>query len=164
MTVEAYTDAANTLNQVAAIDTSNRALGFNREKKTEILKQLRSQMETGRKLFNFALVNAANGIAAAAKVVEIGTSSMTPEEKKRFEALAPRKRQYENRSFANNYGNNGGQQQGAAAPSRNDILKALGLAPENSPASRAICYNCQKPGHYAKNCNEPPRIKPKPDV
>ena len=101
----------------------------------------------------------ANGLSAAAKVVEVGTSSMSPEEKKRFDALVP-KRQYDNRNYGRN---NGGQQGGGAAPNKDAILKLLGLAPDNPSTSRAICFNCQKPGHYAKNCHEPPRVKPKSD-
>ena len=58
LTVEEHTETANTLRTVAAVDTSNRAMSLSRQKKTEILKQLRGQFECSRKLFNFALVNA----------------------------------------------------------------------------------------------------------
>ena len=57
LAVEAYTDTANTLRQIAITETSNRVLGFSREKKNEVLRQLRSQYENGRKLFIFALTN-----------------------------------------------------------------------------------------------------------
>ena len=58
LTVEEHTETANTLRTVAAVDTSNRARSLSRQKKTEILKQLRGQFECSRKLFNFSLVNA----------------------------------------------------------------------------------------------------------
>ncbi len=57
LAVEAYTDSASTLRQVATMETSNCVLGFSRENKNEVLKQLRGQFENGRKLFYFALVN-----------------------------------------------------------------------------------------------------------
>ena len=58
LALEAYTDSANTLRKVATMETSNRVLGFSRENKNETLRQLRSQLENGRKLFYFSLVNA----------------------------------------------------------------------------------------------------------
>ena len=85
---------------------------------------------------------------------------MSPEERKRLEAVMPRKRPYENggNNGGNNGNNAGGQQGKVALPNRNDLLKLFGLAPDNQTA-RAICYNCQKPGHYAKNCPEPKKAK-----
>ena len=93
-------------------------------------------------------------------MIEYGKSGLSPEEKKRFEAVGPRKRPYEGgaNNGANVGVNNGGQQGKAVTPSKNDILKLFGFAPEN-PAARAICYNCQKPGHYSKNCTEPKKVK-----
>ena len=43
---------------------------------------------------NLFLNVSVSGLQAAAKVVDVGTSSMSPEEKKRFDAVAVRKRTY----------------------------------------------------------------------
>ena len=93
---------------------------------------------------------------------------MSPEERKRLEAIIPRKCQSDNGgnnsaynggyNGGNNGGNIGGQQGKVVTPTKNDILKLFGFAPDN-PTARAICYNCQKPGHYAKNFTEPKKIK-----
>ena len=103
---------------------------------------------------------------AAAKVVDVETSSMSAEEKKKYEAANVRKRPY-----ASQYGGQYGGQYGNAAASsstqqpRNDVLqnelrKLLGLsAGKANPAERSICYNCQEVGHFAKHCTKPARVK-----
>ena len=58
MAIDAYVNAGNTLRQIAETRPSAHERGLNLEKKSEILKQLRIQFENGRKMFNFALVNA----------------------------------------------------------------------------------------------------------
>ena len=58
MAIDAYTNSASTLKQVAEFRESNHVRSLTAEKKTELLKQLRIQVENGRKLFNFACVNA----------------------------------------------------------------------------------------------------------
>ena len=58
MAIETYTSQGNTLRLIAKMEPSVRERGFNDGKKEEILKQLRTQFETGKKLFNFALINA----------------------------------------------------------------------------------------------------------
>ena len=92
-------------------------------------------------------------MSAAAKVVEVGNSSMNAEEKKRFDALAPRKRTYGNQNYSYN----------AVTSPRNDSLREelqKLLQPKGNPAARSTCYNCQKVGHWAKNCPEAKKAEP----
>ena len=58
MSVNTYTEAANALREVAELETSRNPLGLSRLKKPVILKQHRSLLEMGRKLFVFATINA----------------------------------------------------------------------------------------------------------
>ena len=58
MSLSAYVEPANTLREIAILDPSNRAGGMTRIRRDEILKQLRMQVENGRKLFVFANTNA----------------------------------------------------------------------------------------------------------
>ena len=185
MSLSAYVEAANTLREIAILDPSRRAEGMNRARQDEILKQLRMQVENGRKLFVFSNTNASkdanlhikeilifnvsvSGLQAAAKVVDVGTSSMSTEERKRFDAVATRKRNYGSQyggQYGSQYGNAAAQQpRNDGLISKSDLLKLLGGTPEgrSNPAARAVC---QKVGHFAKNYSEPPRaMKPRVDV
>ena len=58
MALNAYVEPANTLREVAILDPANRAGEMTRVRRDEILKQLRMQVENGRKLFVFANTNA----------------------------------------------------------------------------------------------------------
>ena len=58
MSINAYVMSADTLRQLAEVTSSDHRNKFDKDKKKETLKQLRGQFENGRKLFNFALVNA----------------------------------------------------------------------------------------------------------
>ena len=113
---------------------------------------------------NILLLQPGSGLAAASKVVEVGSSSMTVEERKRFESVAPKKR-YNNPGYYTNYGAGGKPNEYRGKPTDNGvdktaILKALGIIPTgNFNQNRGICYNCQRPGHYASNCSEPPMPK-----
>ena len=62
MSVNAYTEAANALREVAELETSRNPLGLSRHKKPVVLKQHRSLLEIGRKLFVFATVNASKNV------------------------------------------------------------------------------------------------------
>ena len=62
MSVNAYTEAANALREVADLETSRNPLGLSRLKKPVILKQHRSLYEIGRKLFVFATINASKNV------------------------------------------------------------------------------------------------------
>ena len=58
LSLEAYIQSADTLRQLADVSPSDRRTRFDSDKKKETLRQLRSQFENGRKLFNFACINA----------------------------------------------------------------------------------------------------------
>ena len=62
MSVNTYTEAANALREVAELETSRNHLGLSRLKKPVILKQHRSLLEMGRKLFVFATINASKNV------------------------------------------------------------------------------------------------------
>ena len=173
LATSAYVDVANTLRELSILDTSGNRDGFTPDKRDDILRQLRGQYETGRKLFTFIQYFfyykylSGHGMTAAAKVVEVGNSSMSAEEKKRFDALAPRKRPY---GGQNTYGNQNYSSYNAALSSRNDsliskdeLVKLLSGGPggkRSDPAARSTCYNCQKVAHWAKNCPEPKKVEP----
>ena len=58
LSLASYVDVANTLRELSFLDTSDNRHGFNANKREDILKQLRGQFETGRKLFTFSIANA----------------------------------------------------------------------------------------------------------
>ena len=58
LSLDAYVQSGDTLRQLADVTASDRRTRFDVDKKRETLRQLRGQFENGRKLFNFALVNA----------------------------------------------------------------------------------------------------------
>ena len=58
LATSAYLEVANTLRELSILDTSGNRDGFTPNKRDDILKQLRGQFETSRKLFTFAIANA----------------------------------------------------------------------------------------------------------
>ena len=58
LSLASYVDVANTLRELSILDVSDNRHGFNAHKRDDILKQLRGQFETGRKLFTFSIANA----------------------------------------------------------------------------------------------------------
>ena len=96
-------------------------------------------------------------------MVEVGTSSMTPEERKRFENATPRRGRGGYGGYYTDYG--GGYGRGAPRANEGSMDRAmaqkiLGIHPQSGYGqARGVCYNCQKPGHFAKQCPEPLKIK-----
>ena len=103
-------------------------------------------------------------MTAAAKVIEVGHSSMSAEEKKRFDALTPRKRNYEGGYKGQNYNSYNAIMNGRNESlfSKEEIIKMLqggGGGGKQNPAARSVCWNCQRVGHWSKNCPEPKKVE-----
>ena len=79
MALNAYVEPANTLREVAILDPANRAGEMTRVRRDEILKQLRTQVENGRKLFVFANTNAGKLIFLRIKRYLLSSPSPQPQ-------------------------------------------------------------------------------------
>ena len=105
-------------------------------------------------------------MTAAAKVIEVGHSSMSAEEKKRFDALTPRKRNYDGGYKSQNYNSYNAIMNGRNESlfSKEEIIKMLqggGGGGKQNPAARSVCWNCQRVGHWSKNCPDPKKTEAK---
>ena len=65
LATSAYVEVAYTLRELSILDTSGNRDGFTNERRDDILKQLRGQYETGRKLFTFAIANASKDVQSS---------------------------------------------------------------------------------------------------
>ena len=94
-----FTDTAAWLNKFAQLDTSVRRGKFTDDVKNETLEHLRSLFENQRKSFLFALVNASDGLSAAAQIVDTGpTGLLSRKEQKKMEKLNKSKKERKFRS------------------------------------------------------------------
>ena len=85
---KSFTDTAALLKKFAQLDTSVRRGKFTDEVKNETLEHLRSLYENSRKFFLFALVNASDGLSAAAQIVDTGSAGLlSKKEQKKMEKL-----------------------------------------------------------------------------
>ena len=111
--------------------------------------------------------SSSSGLVVASKVVEVGSSSMTTEERKRFKSAAPpRKKGGGENGYSIRNSDYGGRSNDYGGSSlRAALLRIPGgvLPKDNFGQNRGVCFNCQRPGHYAKNCNEPDhRVRKRP--
>ena len=58
LSLSAYVDVAGILREMSLLDVSDNRHGYTANRRDEVLKQLRSQYENGRKLFTFSIANA----------------------------------------------------------------------------------------------------------
>ena len=58
LSLSAYVDVAGILREMSLLDVSDNRHGYTANRKDEVLRQLRSQYENGRKLFTFSMANA----------------------------------------------------------------------------------------------------------
>ena len=65
LATSAYVEVAYTLRELSILDTSGNRDGFTNKRRDDILKQLRGQYETGRKLFTFAIANASKDVQSS---------------------------------------------------------------------------------------------------
>ena len=84
------------------MDASNRRGRYNDEIKTETLEHLRSLYENQRKSFLFALVNASDGLSAAAQIVDTSPAAglLSKKEQKKLDKLNKSKKE---RKFRTNF-------------------------------------------------------------
>ena len=96
-----FIDCGALLRKLAQVDTSNRRGRYTDEVKTETLEHLRSLYETQRKNFIFALVNASDGLSAAAQIVDTGPAGLlSKKEQKKLDKLNKSKKE---RKFRSNF-------------------------------------------------------------
>ena len=94
-----FLDTAALLKRFAQLDTSVRRGKFTDEVKNETLEHLRSLYENSRKFFLFALVNASDGLSAAAQIVDTGPAGLlSKKEQKKMDKLNKSKKDRKFRS------------------------------------------------------------------
>ena len=144
LSLSSFISAGTHLRKFAQLETSDTPGTYTDGVKEDSLVTLRDAYETSRKLFMFSLINAKSGLSNAADVIETEDSLLSKKEMKRLEATRskPRKRS---------------EEAGSKPVTMEDLAKLLGSRGQPSPSrdlSRVICFNCQKPGHYASSCRE----------
>ena len=144
LSLSSFISAGTHLRKFAQLETSNTPGRFTAEVQEDALVTLRDSFEVARKLFMFALINAKSGLSDAAAVIETEDGLLSKKEMKRLEAT----RSKPNRKY--------GESSSSKALTIDDLAKLLSKKsqPASRDFSRVICFKCQKPGHYATNCQE----------
>ena len=90
-----FLDVAALLRKMAQVETSNRRGRYSDEVKNDTLEHLRTLYENSRKGFLFALVNASDGLSAAAQIVDSGPSTglLSKKEQKKLDKLNKSKKE-----------------------------------------------------------------------
>ena len=83
LSLAAYVDVANTLRELSLLDVSDNRHGFNANRRDDVLKQLRGQFETGRKLFTFSIANASKRFTNLINLVSKSHSVCSPRDGRR---------------------------------------------------------------------------------
>ena len=148
LSTSSFIGAGTLLRKLAILEASRGDGKFTEEVQSDILMLLRDEYEFTRKLFMFSLINAKSGLVDAANVINTEDGLLNKKEMKRFEASQA--------SGSRKSHGNGSNFQKSEKSEIVSLLKDLVSKDSNrskgADRPRSICFNCQKPGHYANVC------------
>ena len=147
LSTSSFIGAGTLLRKIAMLEASRGEGKFTAEVQGDSLTLLRDQYEYTRKMFMFSLINAKSGLSDAASVINTEEGLLTKKEMKRFEMSQTKgpKKTY-------GYNNNHAKSENSEIVSLLKNLVAKQGSSKGIYRSRAICFNCQKPGHFANVC------------